>query len=107
MPSHIRPLLLLPLLLATSVAAQEKAFTRADTLRGSNTPERAWWDVTFYDLHVRIDPADSTVRGWNAIGYRITGKPREMQVDLQVPLEVDSIVQNGHPVRYRRDRHQG
>ena len=48
-----------------------------------------------------IDPADSTVRGWNAIGYRITGKPREMQVDLQVPLEVDSIVQNGRPVRYR------
>ena len=103
MPNHIRVLLLLPFLLATGLAAQDKAFTRADTLRGSNTPERAWWDVTFYDLHVRVNPADSTVRGWNAIGYHITGKPREMQVDLQVPLEVDSIVQGGRQVRYRRD----
>ena len=103
MPNHIGVLLLLPFLLATGLAAQEKAFSRADTLRGSNTPERAWWDVTFYDLHVRVNPADSTVRGWNAIGYHITGKPREMQVDLQVPLEVDSIVQGGRQVRYRRD----
>ena len=103
MPNHIRVLLLLPFLLATGLAAQDKVFTRADTLRGSNTPERAWWDVTFYDLHVRVNPADSTLQGWNAIGYRITGKPREMQVDLQVPLEVDSIVQAGRKVRYRRD----
>src|SRR4051812_27983500 len=103
MPSHLRGLLLLPFCLATGLAAQDKVFTRADTLRGSNTPERAWWDVTFYDLHVRVNPADSTIQGWNAIGYRITGKPREMQVDLQVPLEVDSIVQGGRRVRYRRD----
>ena len=93
----------LALLAVGALRAQEPAFTRADTLRGSNTPERAWWDVTFYDLHVRIDPADSTVRGWNGIGYRITGRPREMQVDLQAPLEVDSVVQAGRPVRWRRD----
>ena len=36
-------------------------FTHADTLRGSNTPERAWWDAAFYDLHVRVNPADSSI----------------------------------------------
>jgi aminopeptidase N len=103
MPNHRLVLCCLALVSAGLLHAQQPVFTRADTLRGSNTPERAWWDVTFYDLHVRIDPADSTVRGWNGISYRVTGRPREMQVDLQAPLEVDSIIQGGRPVRWRRD----
>jgi aminopeptidase N len=88
---------------ATTASAQEPTFTHADTLRGSITPERAWWDVAFYDLHVRLDPADSTVRGWNRISYRVTGPARAMQIDLQTPLEVDSIVQDGRRLTYRRD----
>jgi aminopeptidase N len=103
MPKHRAVLCCLALLVAGTLRAQTPAITRADTLRGSNTPERAWWDVTFYDLHVRINPADSTVSGWNGIGYRITGRPRAMQVDLQVPMEVDSVTQAGRPVRWRRD----
>ena len=83
--------------------AQEHAFTHADTLRGSITPERGWWDVVFYDLHVRINPADSTISGWNGITYRVTGKPRAMQVDLQEPLAIDSVIQDGRKVGYRRD----
>jgi aminopeptidase N len=100
--------LLFPVLLATlcspaAAQAQTRTFTRADTLRGSITPERAWWDVTFYDLHLRLDPSDSTIRGRNAITYRVTGKPREMQIDLQEPLRIDSVVQAGRRVEFRRE----
>ena len=102
-PLRLAVLLLFLWCLPAELAAQESGFTRADTLRGSNTPERAWWDVTFYDLHIALDPADSTVRGWNGITYRVTGRTREMQVDLQAPLEVDSVLQGGRRVRYRRD----
>ena len=57
-------LALVPAAAPTSpLTAQKHVFTHADTLRGSITPERAWWDVVFYDLHIRLDPADSTVRG--------------------------------------------
>jgi aminopeptidase N len=84
--------------------APRTRFTHADTLRGSITPERAWWDVTFYDLHVAVSPEDSSIRGWNGITYRVVGPPgREMQIDLQVPLEMDSVVQDGHQLAYRRD----
>src|SRR5919206_3472129 len=86
-----------------AAGAQRTTFTQADTLRGSITPERAWWDVTFYDLHVAINPADSTLRGWNGITYRILGPARAMQIDLQTPLEVDSMVQDGRRLTYRRD----
>src|SRR5512137_967584 len=92
--------LLLTLLAPQSSPAQ---FTRADTLRGSNGPARAWWDAAFYDLHVRVEPADSSIRGWNGITYRVLRPAQEMQIDLQVPLEVDSIVQDRRKLTYRRD----
>jgi aminopeptidase N len=85
--------------------ATPPVFTHADTIRGSNTPQRAWWDASFYDLHVRVSPTDSSITGYNAITYRVL-KPapaREMQIDLQVPLVVDSIVQDGLELSARRD----
>lgn len=89
---------------ADAVAQTPQTFTRADTLRGSyTTPGRAWWDVTFYDLNVSIQPADSTIRGYNAITYRVLETADEMQIDLMTPLEVDSMVQDGRTVPFRRD----
>lgn len=78
-------------------------FTHADTLRGSNTPERAWWDVTYYDLHIRIRPQDSTITGYNTIGYVVKSRQRQMQIDLIRPLVIDSILQNGQALTFRRD----
>src|SRR5207244_5986666 len=84
--------------------AQTRTFTHADTLRGSyTTPGRAWWDVTFYDLHVAISPTDSSIRGSNGISYRVLQPSSEMQIDLMVPLEVDSMMQDGRAVPVRRD----
>ncbi|MBW3552773.1 MAG: M1 family metallopeptidase [Gemmatimonadetes bacterium] len=78
-------------------------YTRADTLRGAIGPARAWWDVTFYDLEVTVSPADSTIRGRTGIVYRRTGADREMQIDLQRPLVVDSVVRDGRRLEHRRD----
>lgn len=91
--------------LSTVAYAQgpEKA-THADTLRGSITaPQRTWWDVTFYDLHTTVSPSDSSVKGYNGITYKVVKPATEMQVDLQMPLEMDSVTQNGKHLRYRRD----
>src|ERR687890_250378 len=82
--------------------SKPKTFSRVDTLRGSNGAGRAWWDATFYDLHVRINPGDSSVSGHNAITYRVLTPAKEMQIDLQVPLVVDSIVQDGRGLQFRR-----
>ncbi len=90
-----------PVTLSAQVAPP--GFTHADTIRGSNTPERAWWDVVFYDLHVRVNPRDSSIVGYNAITYRVLKPAREMQIDLQVPLVLDSVVQDGAELSARRD----
>jgi aminopeptidase N len=86
------------------VRAAPRVYTHADTLRGSfDTPGRAWWDVTFYDLHVGISPKDSSIKGYNGITYRVLKPATEMQIDLMTPLQVDSMVQDGRAVTFRRD----
>jgi aminopeptidase N len=78
--------------------------SRADTLRGSwTTPGRRWWDVSFYDLNVRVNPRDSSIAGYNGITYRVLESASEMQIDLMEPLEVDSMVQDGRKLQYRRE----
>ena len=101
----MRAFLFAILLAAPSIApAQDTTtITHADTIRGSVTPERGWWDVAFYDTHVRVSPADSTISGWNGITYRVTGSARDMQIDLRLPLIADSAVQDGSKVAFRRD----
>ncbi|MFI5235389.1 MAG: M1 family metallopeptidase [Gemmatimonadales bacterium] len=103
MPRHLLLAVLALSPLAAGNAQTPIVFTHADTLRGSITPERAWWDVAFYDLHVSVNPADSSITGWNGIRYRVTGVPREMQIDLQEPLVVDSMIQDRKTLTYRRD----
>ena len=84
--------------LALSASAQEQdskqeEFSLADTLRGSITPERAWWDVQRYDLTIVPEFTDKYTHGTNAISYKVvengTGK---MQLDLKPPLRIDSVV---------------
>lgn len=83
--------------------AAPKRYTHADTIRGSNGPGRVWWDAEFYDLHVRVNPADSSIRGWNTITYRVLRPSGVMQIDLQQPLEVDSIKQDDDYMTMHRD----
>jgi aminopeptidase N len=89
--------------LAASAAQEPQTFSRADTLRGSDTPQRSWWDVTFYDLHATITPSDSTIRGSNGITYNVLAPAQDMQIDLQPPLDIDSIVQDGQHLAYQRN----
>jgi aminopeptidase N len=95
------------MLACAALAAQAQdttKFTHADTLRGSlTTPQRTWWDVSFYDLHVSVHPTDSSVSGYNGITYKVLRPAQELQLDLQMPLEMDSIVQGGRKLEYRRD----
>src|SRR5690349_10108916 len=104
---RMRSILLACLILAAPAAAQLRPaapHTRADSLRGSTTaPERTWWDVTYYDLKVRLQPADSSIRGSNAITFRALRPGRVLQVDLMTPLEVDSVRYGARKVPFRRD----
>jgi aminopeptidase N len=95
--------LLLCLSSALVVQAQQYEFTHDDTLRGSITPERAWWDLAWYHLTVRVQPTDSTLSGSTLIRYRVLKPGQVMQVDLQRPMRVLGVTQDGKPLSIRQD----
>src|SRR5215469_12915293 len=66
----------------------EREFTHADTLRGSITPERAWWNLLKYDLHVTPDYNNQTLSGENAITFQAIADGQTMQIDLQEPMNL-------------------
>ncbi|HVU85472.1 MAG TPA: M1 family metallopeptidase [Puia sp.] len=87
--------------LATAQQDALPAFTHQDSLRGSLNPERTY-NVLKYDISVRPDYESRSLTGRNTITYLDSGI-RYMQIDLQQPLEIDSIVQNNRRLAFRRE----
>ncbi|WNH13224.1 M1 family metallopeptidase [Thalassobellus suaedae] len=83
----------------TSVKAQEllsekNNFTHQDTLRGTITPERSWWDLTYYHLDIKVNPDEKYISGKNTIQYKVLENNSVMQIDLQSPLKITKVTQN-------------
>ncbi|CAM1372670.1 Peptidase M1 [Tenacibaculum litopenaei] len=79
----------------TSLFDHQTKFTRQDSLRGSITPQRAWWDLQFYHLDIRVDPDTKFIIGKNDIRYEVLKPHQVLQVDLQPPLKITKAEQNG------------
>lgn len=77
-----------------SVLCTAQSFTKLDTLRGSITPERAWWDVNYYDLNLKVQPDKEYISGYNVIRYKVLEASDVIQIDLQAPLKIDAISQD-------------
>ena len=81
---------------------KDEVFTRQDTLRGSITKERSWWDLKYYHLDIKVNPADSTISGSNTIRYKVLNSYNRMQIDLQEPLNISKVTQDGKELNYQR-----
>ncbi|PHR91148.1 MAG: peptidase M1 [Leeuwenhoekiella sp.] len=73
----------------------KKEFSKQDTLKGSITPERAWWDLNHYDLKVDINPEDEFISGSNTVTYTALEPNQKIQIDLQEPMKLLRATQNG------------
>jgi aminopeptidase N len=87
--------------LSVNAQREKSNFTRADTLRGSLNAERAF-NVLKYDISFTPDYENKSIQGKNTITYIDSGL-QNMQIDLQVPLEIDSILLDGHSLQFERD----
>jgi len=72
--------------------AKDIHFTRKDSLRGGLTPLRTSYDVTYYHLDVRIDPAERSLSGSNKIRFRVVDDLTRMQIDLFENMKINRIV---------------
>lgn len=73
---------------AQTPLSSKEVFTRADTLRGSITPERAWWDVLHYTIGVTPDFLSKYIEGKTEIRFKVLAPGKTMQIDLQEPMQL-------------------
>ena len=85
------------------VFAQTEPPSRQETLRGSVTPEREWWDVLHYLLAIEFFPDTKSIKGSNAITFKTVKAGNKMQVDLQPPLAVTKIVRGDSELKFERE----
>ena len=107
--------------------ASELSYTRADSLRGGVTAERAWWDVTYYHLQVAVDIDARSLSGVNQMQYWVRDSLDEqttrlmqvngvatadvisarnagrLQIDLQAPMQLVSALQQGRSLTIEQE----
>ncbi|MGY6647603.1 M1 family metallopeptidase [Wenyingzhuangia sp. IMCC45574] len=84
-----------------TISVNAQKFSKQDSLRGSITAERMWWDVQKYILDVQVYPATKSIKGINTIDYKVVHKHRKLQLELQPPLVMDSIIQDNKKLNYK------
>ena len=89
--------------LAQGIFGEKNNFTRQDTLRGTITDERSWWDLNYYHLDIKVDPEKRTIKGSNTVGYTVLNSNKLMQIDLQEPLNITSVKQNNKSLNFTRE----
>jgi aminopeptidase N len=59
--------------------------------------------LTYYDLSVGVNPGTREISGSNTIHYTVLEPHTEMQIDLQPPLEIEGVVQEGKNLKFIRN----
>lgn len=83
--------------------SQELIFTHQDSLFGTITPERAWWDLNYYHLDVEVHVKDKTIYGSNLVQYTVLQPHQVMQIELQPPLKIISAQQHNEVLEVEQD----
>lgn len=76
--------------LNAQVFNSKSEFSRQDSLRGSNTEYRDWWDVLRYDIIVEPDFDSKSIKGSTRIAFKVIKESENqiLQIDLQQPMEI-------------------
>ena len=97
-------LLLSPVILFSQGIMDDKTeFSRQDTLRGSITKERSWWDLNRYHLDISVKPEEKFISGSNKISYTVLKSHDLMQIDLQTPLILTKAIQDNSELEIIHD----
>jgi aminopeptidase N len=90
--------ILLSILFIGFAAIAQPLSTKADSLRGSLNENRDWFDILKYEINVSPDIETKSISGnvvWRAKATKAT---KQIQIDLQQPLMIDSILINNGEV---------
>lgn len=86
-----------------SLKAQSKTYSRQDSLRGTLSSIRSCYDVTFYDLSLRVDPEEKFISGSNTMHYKVVADFDKIQVDLFKNMKIERIMFENKEVKFERE----
>lgn len=123
--THLKALLLLFVASFFSFSAHAQIFydantpfSRIDSLRGTITAERAWWDILHYNLRVKVEPEQKFIKGTNILQYKVLqayqpSAPSSLslnkntsallQIELQSPMSISKVMQNGQDLEWMQE----
>jgi len=90
-------------LFSQEIFGEKESFTRQDSLRGSITKEREWWDLNYYHLDISVYPNEKSISGKNTIVYSVLKSYNVIQIDLQEPLIISAVTQENKSLKYNRE----
>ena len=96
-------LALTPRLAAAQLLQPKPAFTRADSLRGGQTALRTCYDLNYYHLDVKLDPAQRFISGSNLFRFTAAQDFTRLQFDLFANLKVEKVLYQGREVPFTRE----
>ncbi len=54
-----------------------------------------------YELEVEVFPKKKEIKGTNTITYLVSEAEKIMQIDLQSPMQIDKVTQNGKKLKFK------
>lgn len=77
-------------------------FSESDTLRGMLRPERTCFDVTFYDLSIKVDIEKRQIDGYVDMAFEVMDPTEKIQIDLFKNMSIYQIEMDGEKLSYDR-----
>jgi aminopeptidase N len=91
------------LLFFYSYSFSQPRFSHADSIRGQLSNLRSCYDVTFYQLNLKIDLSRKRIAGSGKICYKVIEEFNLIQIDLFSEMIIDKIMHQGESLIYQRD----
>jgi len=104
MVTNILKIIFSIILLSFSLISLAQTFSEQDSLRGSITPERIWWDLEHYHLSLEVVIEDKFIKGKNVISYEVLSEHQTMQIDLQSPLKITKVTQDDEILAFKKNK---
>jgi aminopeptidase N len=101
--TSILALFILVISLQAQPLSKKAGFSHQDTLRGTITPDRAWWDANHYAISVTPDYTTKTIRGTNTMVFSSIKPGKKMQIDLQEPMQLDAVIFENTKLSFTRE----
>lgn len=90
-------------IISLSTFAQKTVFTHADSLHGYPNVFRTCYNVTSYDLEVRVEIDKKRIAGTNVMHFQVLNELTALQIDFAKSMDVYKITWKGKELQYQRD----